>query len=71
LKTSIVEAGLADYYDYYRENGLVVAPDGDDADALAEYTFSRQQSAADYATIKDKWLAHLKQMKLDQGHDSG
>lgn len=71
LKTSIVEAGLSDYYDYYRENGLVVAPDGDDADALAEYTFSRQQSAADYAQIKDKWLAHLKQMKIDQDHDSG
>lgn len=26
LKTAIVEAGLSDYYPYYRENGLVVAP---------------------------------------------
>lgn len=71
LKTSIVEAGLSDYYPYYRENGLVAAPDGDDADVLAEWTFSRQQTAGDYAQIKDAWLKHLKQMTHDQEHDTG
>ena len=71
LKTAIVEAGLSDYYPYYRENGLVVAPDGDDADVLAEWTFSRQQTAGDYNRIKDQWLTHLKQLTHDQDHDSG
>ncbi|MFT8401274.1 MAG: Xaa-Pro dipeptidyl-peptidase [Lentilactobacillus diolivorans] len=71
LKTAVVEAGISNYYDYYRENGLMVSPDGDDADVLAEFTFSRQQSAADYAKIKKQWLAHLKQIKRDQDHDSG
>lgn len=71
LKTCIVEAGLSDYYPYYRENGLVVAPDGDDADVLAEWTFSRQQNAGDYSRIKKPWLSHLQQMKHDQEHDTG
>jgi X-Pro dipeptidyl-peptidase len=71
LKTAVVEAGLSDYYDYYRENGLVVAPDGDDADSLAEWTFSRQREAGDYAKIKLAWLTHLKAMRQQEAHDSG
>ncbi|WP_283678479.1 Xaa-Pro dipeptidyl-peptidase [Lentilactobacillus sp. Marseille-Q4993] len=71
LKACVVEAGLSNYYDYYRENGLMMAPDGDDADSLAEWTFSRQQEAGDYLTVKDHWQQHLAQMKIDQAHDSG
>lgn len=70
LKTAVVEAGISNYYDYYRENGLVVAPggfQGEDTDVLGELTFSREQSAADYLKIKDTWLDQLK--KLTDGQD--
>ena len=50
LKTIIADAGISSWYDYYRENGLVVAPGGfkvaEDADVLAVDTFSRQSPAA-------------------------
>ncbi len=63
LKTCISEAAISSWYDYYRDNGLVVAPggfQGEDADVLAEETFSRQQEAGDYMKIKNKWLTQLK-----------
>lgn len=62
LKTIIAEAGISSWYDYYRENGLVVAPggyQGEDADALAVDTFSRQKSPDDYLKIKDIWGKEL------------
>ncbi|GEK28996.1 Xaa-Pro dipeptidyl-peptidase [Furfurilactobacillus siliginis] len=55
LKTIISEAAISSWYDYYRDNGLVVAPDGfpgEDADVLAVETFSRMMKPADYHTIK-------------------
>ncbi len=74
LKTAVVEAGISNYYNYYRENGLVVAPggfQGEDTDVLGELTFSRQQSAADYLKIKDTWLAQLKKLTDGQNRRSG
>ena len=74
FKTAIVEAGISNYYNYYRENGLVVAPggfQGEDADVLGEITFSREQSAADYLKIKDTWLAQLKKLTSGQDRQSG
>lgn len=74
LKTAIVEAGISNYYDYYRENGLVVAPggfQGEDTDVLGELTFSREQSAADYLKIKDTWLEQLKKLTSGQDRKSG
>lgn len=74
LKTAVVEAGISNYYNYYRENGLVVAPggfQGEDTDVLGELTFSRQQSAADYLKIKDTWLTQLKKLTDGQNRRSG
>ncbi|WP_251545636.1 Xaa-Pro dipeptidyl-peptidase [Limosilactobacillus caecicola] len=62
LKAIISEAAISNWYDYYRENGLVMAPggfQGEDADVLAAETFSRTKSPADYQRIKatnDKYL---------------
>ncbi|MBU9789642.1 Xaa-Pro dipeptidyl-peptidase [Lentilactobacillus sp. G22-6] len=74
LKTAVVEAGISNYYDYYRENGLVVAPggfQGEDTDVLGEFTFSREQTAADYLKIKDTWLAQLKKLTSGQDRKTG
>jgi X-Pro dipeptidyl-peptidase len=55
LKTVISEAAISSWYDYYRENGLVVAPggfQGEDADVLAVDTFSRLKQAGDMLGIQ-------------------
>ncbi|HIW89171.1 MAG TPA: Xaa-Pro dipeptidyl-peptidase [Candidatus Ligilactobacillus excrementipullorum] len=65
LKTIISEAAISSWYDYYRDNGLVVAPGGfpgEDADVLAEECFSRQLDGGDYYQIKpffDRYLAEI------------
>ncbi len=74
LDTIISEAAISSWYDYYRENGLVIAPggfQGEDADVLAEETFSRQKQASDYYPIKADWLASLEQMGRDQDRETG
>lgn len=74
LKTCVVEAGISNWYDYYRENGLVVAPggfQGEDADVLAEETFSREQNAGDYHNIKEEWQKRLKQLYVDEDRQTG
>lgn len=74
LKACIVEAGISNWYNYYRENGLVVAPggfQGEDADVLAEETFSRQLNAGDYLPLKDKWIQQLKRITAGQDRESG
>ncbi|WP_353485985.1 Xaa-Pro dipeptidyl-peptidase [Apilactobacillus xinyiensis] len=74
LKTCISEAAISSWYDYYRDNGLVVAPggfQGEDADVLAEETFSRQQEAGDYMKVKDQWLKQLKQITKYQDRETG
>lgn len=45
LETIVPIAAISEWYDYYRENGAVVAPggyQGEDADVLAEYVYTRQ-----------------------------
>ncbi|UQS86302.1 Xaa-Pro dipeptidyl-peptidase [Nicoliella spurrieriana] len=74
LKTCISEAAISSWYDYYRENGLVVAPggfQGEDADVLAEETFSREQRAGDYHRIKAKWDQQLAAITSHQDRRSG
>ncbi|MGL0748187.1 Xaa-Pro dipeptidyl-peptidase [Secundilactobacillus paracollinoides] len=74
LKTVISEAAISSWYDYYRENGLVIAPGGfpgEDADVLAEETFSREKQPGDYYRIKSKWQNALNQMTLDQDRETG
>lgn len=74
LKTIICEAGISSWYDYYREGGLVIAPGGfpgEDADVLAEETFSRQQQAGDYARIKATWQRQLDAINHGQDRRNG
>lgn len=74
LKTIISEAAISNWYDYYRDGGLVVAPGGfpgEDADVLIAECFSRKKEAADYLQIKDKFEADLKQVTVDQDRTSG
>ncbi|OLT48607.1 Xaa-Pro dipeptidyl-peptidase [Saccharomonospora sp. CUA-673] len=45
LETIVPIAAISEWYGYYRENGTVVAPggyQGEDADVLAEYVYTRQ-----------------------------
>lgn len=70
LKTIISEAAISSWYDYYRDNGLVVAPDtfqGEDTDVLAAEVFSRSLKAGDDHQIKAKFQAKL--AELEQGQD--
>lgn len=74
LKTVISEAAISSWYDYYRDNGLVIAPGGfpgEDTDVLAEETFSRHLQAGDYHRIKDTWEKQLHQITVGQDRDSG
>ena len=65
LEAIISEAAISSWYDYYRENGLVRAPggfQGEDADVLADETFSRTKRPADYRRIEkvnDKYIAKM------------
>ncbi len=45
LKAIIAEAAISRWYDYYRQDGLVVAPggyQGEDADVLAKFNYTRK-----------------------------
>lgn len=58
LKTVISEAAISSWYDYYREHGLVVAPEncqGEDLDLLAETCQSNLWDAGNYIKIKPKY----------------
>lgn len=65
LKAIISEAAISSWYDYYRENGLVRAAggfQGEDADTLADETFSRTKRPADFVRIKptyDRYITSL------------
>ena len=74
LKTVISEAAISSWYDYYRDNGLVIAPGGfpgEDADVLAEECFSRQLDGADYLKIKPFFDKQLSKIAADQDRESG
>lgn len=74
LKTIVSEAAISNYYDYYRDGGLVIAPGGfpgEDADVLAELVFSREQQAADYHRVQAKWQAALADITKGQDRTTG
>ncbi|WP_268912527.1 Xaa-Pro dipeptidyl-peptidase [Lentilactobacillus sp. SPB1-3] len=74
LKTAVVEAGISNWYDYYRENGLVVAPggfQGEDADILAELTYSRKQRANEYLKTKQSWQHQLAAIEKAEDRETG
>lgn len=74
LKTVIAEAAISSWYDYYRENGLVVAPggfQGEDADVLAVDTFSRLKQAGDMLKLQPQWEASLAAIAKAQDRTTG
>ncbi len=74
LKTIISEAAISSWYDYYRDNGLVVAPDtfqGEDTDVLAAEVFSRSLKAGDAHQIQAKFDEKLAELTKDQDRDTG
>lgn len=74
LSAIVSEAAISSWYDYYRENGLVMAPggfQGEDADVLAAETFSRTENLADYLKIKPTNDHYLHQMARAQDRETG
>ncbi|AKP66983.1 Xaa-Pro dipeptidyl-peptidase [Companilactobacillus ginsenosidimutans] len=74
LKAILCEAAISSWYDYYRDGGLVIAPGGfpgEDADVLAEETFSRRLQAGDYHKVKTTWDNQLKSITEGQDRATG
>jgi len=74
LKTVISEAAISSWYDYYRDGGLVIAPGGfpgEDADVLAEETFSRRLQPGDFHNVKDQWDKQIKSIEAGQDRTTG
>lgn len=74
LKAIVSEAAISNWYDYYRENGLVMAPggfQGEDADVLAAETFSRTKSPADYRRIEKTNNQYMKGLKVAEDRATG
>ena len=66
LEVIIAEAGISSWYNYYRENGLVISPGGypgEDFDSLAELTYSRNLQAGDYIRGNEAHQADLEKVK--------
>lgn len=69
LKTVVSEAAISSWYDYYREHGLVIAPEacqGEDLDLLAETCQSNLWDAGSYLKIKPKYEEMQKEL-LEKG----
>lgn len=74
LKAIVSEAAISNWYDYYRENGLVMAPggfQGEDADVLAAETFSRTKSPADYRRIESTNNKYMKKLEAAEDRSTG
>lgn len=74
LKTVISEAAISSWYDYYRDGGLVIAPGGfpgEDADVLAEETFSRRLQPGDFHNIKDQWNQQITDIQAGEDRSTG
>lgn len=74
LKTVISEAAISNWYDYYRDGGLVIAPGGfpgEDADVLAEETFSRRLQPGDFHNIRSQWDDQIKAIQAGEDRTTG
>lgn len=74
LKTIISEAAISSWYDYYRENGLVVAPEacqGEDTDVLAVFTGSTRQDAGKWREVKAAFDNELDNLSAGQDREHG
>ncbi|MDU5662054.1 MAG: Xaa-Pro dipeptidyl-peptidase, partial [Streptococcus sp.] len=73
LEMVIAEAGISSWYDYYRENGLLVSPGGypgEDLDTLTEFTYSRALLAGEYLRHQKDYETYLKELStaIDRKH---
>lgn len=74
LDVIIAEAGISSWYDYYRENGLIVSPGGypgEDLDSLTEFTYSRNLLAGDYLRHNANYQALLKAQSAAIARETG
>jgi X-Pro dipeptidyl-peptidase len=74
LKTVVSEAAISSWYDYYREHGLVVAPEacqGEDLDMLAETCQSNLWNSGSYLKIKPKFDQMQTQLRKKEDRASG
>ena len=74
LKTIIPEAAISNWYDYYRENGVLSSAlgwQGDDTDILAEYCFSRSFEPNFDESINRKFQEELNKMRVKQDRKTG
>ncbi|BDR58639.1 Xaa-Pro dipeptidyl-peptidase [Xylocopilactobacillus apicola] len=74
LKTIISESAISNWYDYYRENGLVVAPGGypgEDADVLALDTYSRWFDGMQYLKTHQLFQNFMDELKNEQDRQTG
>lgn len=74
LKTVVSEAAISSWYDYYREHGLVIAPEacqGEDLDLLAETCQSNLWDAGSYLKIKPKYDAMQKHLLSHEDRTTG
>lgn len=70
LKTILPEAGISNWYEYYRHNGLCLPAmdwQGDDIDILAKYCFSRALDLEDFKRIQP--IFEQSQKRLQEGAD--
>lgn len=74
LKTVVSEAAISSWYDYYREHGLVVAPEacqGEDLDMLAETCQSNLWDSGNYLKIKPKFDEMQKKLLQKADRETG
>lgn len=74
LKTVVSEAAISSWYDYYREHGLVVAPEacqGEDLDMLAETCQSNLWDSGSYLKIKPKFDQMNKRLIQKEDRETG
>ncbi|GFH41474.1 Xaa-Pro dipeptidyl-peptidase [Lactococcus hodotermopsidis] len=74
LDVILAEAGITNWYDYYRENGLIRSPggfSGEDLDVLAELTYTRNLDAADFLANNTAYQKQLADMSQSLTRNSG
>jgi X-Pro dipeptidyl-peptidase len=74
LKAIIAEAAISNWYQYYRDHGLVLIDNdfpGEDADVLTQLVHSRQLDLGDFITHQDLFNAQQEKMSLEEDRDSG
>lgn len=74
LEAIIPEAGISNWYDYYRTNGLCVCPyewQGDDCDLLSLYCMSRAKDNDDWESVKDQYKTFIEKYITLEDRDTG